>query len=36
MSWLMIPLTVLAFAFLINGFPNIIINRNYRDKRKGD
>ena len=33
MELFVIPLIVLAFAFLINGFPNIHIgNKNYYDK----
>jgi hypothetical protein len=33
MEHLTLPLTILAFAFLFNGFPNIItINKHYHQK----
>lgn len=37
MEWLILPLTILALAFLINGFPTLInINKNYYDSKPGD
>ena len=39
MPYLMLPLTVLAFAFVLHGFPNIHIgSKKYytKDKKKDD
>lgn len=35
MEWLILPLTILAFAFLFNGFPDIHIGtKKYYGKQK--
>ena len=36
MEYFAIPLSILAFAFLVNGFPRINITKNYYNNTKDD